>query len=55
MPTYEYCCRQCGQQFTKMMTLSQHGRRSKPACPKCDSRQVEQRPASFQAVTSKKG
>ena len=54
MPTYEYACKQCGRNFNKIMTLGQHEREAKPACPKCDSRKVQQLPSSFQAVTGKK-
>ena len=54
MPTYEYRCKECGRRFSKSMTLSQHDRRTKSPCPKCQSRKTEQLPSSFQAVTSKK-
>ena len=59
MPMYEYRCKKCGHEFEQMMTLSEHERRRvehkrKPACPKCKSHAVEQIPAAFQAVTSRK-
>jgi putative FmdB family regulatory protein len=54
MPSYEYRCRQCRRSFVKVMTFGEHERKSKPACPKCRSRKVEQLPSSFQAVTGKK-
>ena len=54
MPTYEYRCRECGHRFEKAMTLGEHERHTKPPCPKCNSRGVEQLPSRFQAVTNKK-
>jgi putative FmdB family regulatory protein len=53
MPTYDYRCEKCRKSFSLMMTMSQHDGK-KPACPKCGSRRVRQRMASFFAVTSKK-
>lgn len=54
MPTYEYHCNKCDKNFSKIMTLTEHERKPRAACPKCASRKVEQLPSSFQAVTSKK-
>jgi putative FmdB family regulatory protein len=54
MPTYEYICRKCNKRFDVMLTLSDHAKRPKQPCPKCKSRDVEQRISAFQAVTSKK-
>jgi putative FmdB family regulatory protein len=54
MPTYEYRCRKYGRRFEKAMTFKQHERGTKPACLKCKSRNVEQLPSQFQAVTGKK-
>jgi len=54
MPTYEYVCNNCGKRFSKTMTFSEHERSPRPACPKCNSRKVVQRPSAFQAVTGKK-
>jgi putative FmdB family regulatory protein len=54
MPTYEYRCRKCGRTFEKAMSFGQHERRSKPPCPRCKGRSVEQLPSQFLAVTGKK-
>ncbi len=54
MPTYEYRCKSCGRQFEVRMTMSRHEHSRRPHCPKCKSGNVQQVPASFQAVTSKK-
>lgn len=55
MPTYEYRCKKCEHRFERMMPIGEHERRkTKPACPECNSRSVEQVVGVFQAVTSKK-
>ncbi len=54
MPIYEYVCNNCRKKFSRTMTFSQHERRPRPACPKCNSHRVSQRPSAFQAVTGKK-
>ena len=53
MPTYTYRCAKCRKQFSKVETLSAHGRR-RPSCPKCGSKQVTQVFGAFFAKTSKK-
>jgi len=54
MPTYEYKCLKCGEEFERTMTLGEHEKGERPTCPKCQSQDVEQLVASFQPVTSKK-
>jgi putative FmdB family regulatory protein len=54
MPTYEYLCKQCNKRFDVVLTLSDHAKHPKQPCPKCKSRNVEQRVSAFKAVTSKK-
>lgn len=54
MATYEFRCKKCKRIFEKTMSFSEH-ERSKPACPKCKSRSVEQRPSVFQTTASSKG
>ena len=54
MPTYAYQCEACGHRFQRTMTLGDHERQKKPACPKCDSRKVKQRPVPFQVATESK-
>jgi putative FmdB family regulatory protein len=53
MPQYEYACKGCKKTFSLIMTLPQYEKR-KVACPKCKSKKVEQKVATFFAVTSKK-
>ena len=53
MPSYEYICKECKKSFTVIMTLSEY-EKSHPACPKCKSKKVAQKPATFFAVTAKK-
>ncbi len=53
MPSYEYVCKECKKTFSVTMTLGEYGRAHVP-CPKCKSKRVEQKPAAFFAVTSKK-
>ncbi len=53
MPSYEYVCRGCKKKFTVHMTVAEY-EKSHPACPKCKSKKVEQKPGTFFAVTSKK-
>lgn len=35
MPTYEYICNQCGEEFEKRVSFAEAN--SKPVCPKCAS------------------
>ena len=53
MPNYEYLCKECKRTFTVIMTLSEY-EKGHVACPRCKSKKVEQKPAAFFAVTSKK-
>jgi putative FmdB family regulatory protein len=53
MPTYEYRCRDCHHVFDRAEPLAEHGR-SRPECPKCSSKKVEQVFTPFFAKTSHK-
>ena len=53
MPTYAYRCKECNKTFEVTMTISGHDK-AKVACPKCNSKKVEQKPAAFFAVSAKK-
>lgn len=53
MPVYDYHCKACGKSFEIVLTLTEH-EKQKVACPKCGSKRVEQEPAAFFAVTSRK-
>ena len=53
MPVYEYACKECGKRFTLILSIAEY-EKARPTCPKCKSTKVEQMPAAFFAVTSKK-
>ncbi|NLV25458.1 MAG: zinc ribbon domain-containing protein [Deltaproteobacteria bacterium] len=53
MPTYEYRCKDCGKDFTVVMTMAEHDRR-KVLCPACKGKDVAQQFSLFYARTSKK-
>jgi putative FmdB family regulatory protein len=53
VPQYEFTCHACHKTFSRILTLAEHDK-EKIACPKCGSKNVEQRWAGFYAVTSKK-
>lgn len=40
MPTYEYHCRSCGNDFSRRESMSEH-EHAEASCPKCSSREVE--------------
>lgn len=53
MPVYEYLCNDCHEIFDKTLTMAEH-EKDPITCPKCGSKNVEQEPTKFYAVTSKK-
>jgi putative FmdB family regulatory protein len=53
MPIYEYRCTKCDAQFTRQEGIEDHGQ-TRPVCPKCRSRAVEQLPSPFFAKTVRK-
>lgn len=53
MPLYEYVCKDCHKTFELALTLQEH-EKGTVQCPKCGSKKVEQEPATFFAVTSRK-
>jgi len=53
MPSYEYACKECKKTFSLIMTIKEY-EKGQVACPKWKSKKVEQKPAAFFAVTSKK-
>jgi putative FmdB family regulatory protein len=42
MPLYEYRCKTCGHRFEALVTSAR-----KPACPKCDSQDLEKQFSTF--------
>ncbi|MDT8070164.1 MAG: zinc ribbon domain-containing protein [Terriglobia bacterium] len=53
MPLYDYVCKECHKTFEIALTLAEH-EKGIVRCPKCGSKKVEQEPAVFYAVTSRK-
>ncbi len=53
MPHYNFLCRDCKKEFSKVLTLAEY-EKGGIVCPHCMSKDVEQRWAAFYAVTSKK-
>ncbi len=52
MPIYDYVCLTCKKEFEKVLTLTEHDQ--PVTCPHCGSKQVEQEPRAFYAVTASK-
>lgn len=44
MPTYDFTCKECGNQFSRFTTISG---RKEVKCPECGSQEVEQRMTGF--------
>lgn len=53
MPTYEYKCEACKEEFNIILTVSEHENRD-VKCPKCQSDKVEQLISLFTTKTSRK-
>jgi putative FmdB family regulatory protein len=53
MPTYEYRCRACSEEFTRIMSLSDF-EKGGVVCPKCGSTDVKQQLSQFIPRTSRK-
>ena len=53
MPTYDYLCTKCGQEFVRVMTIKEYSE-TKVSCPKCKSEEVKQQLTEFIARTSRK-
>jgi putative FmdB family regulatory protein len=41
VPTYDYRCRSCQEQFSKTESIADHSSGGTVACPKCRSDEVE--------------
>ena len=57
MATFEYQCKNCGQEFTLELSISEHERMEKRReirCPKCNSNHVKHLMQSVFVTTSKK-
>lgn len=53
MPTYEYECEKCKQQFSLVLSIAEHDKK-KITCPECKSDNVKQIVSLFITQTSKK-
>ncbi len=53
MPKYEYKCASCGNQFSRVESLSEHAERP-VTCPECSSTEVERVFPEFFAKTIRK-
>jgi putative FmdB family regulatory protein len=53
MPTYEYLCGQCGEEFTLIMSLREY-ETAKVTCAKCKTSDVKQQLTHFIPKTSRK-
>ncbi len=53
MPTYEYLCVQCGEEFVKVMSISEYAT-TKVTCPKCNSEDIKQQLSAVTTKTSRK-
>ncbi|HEV2352536.1 MAG TPA: FmdB family zinc ribbon protein [Candidatus Sulfopaludibacter sp.] len=53
MPTYEFVCMECKKTFTRVMSLAEI-EKGNAACPHCQSKKTEQKPAAFFAKTARK-
>lgn len=53
MPIYDFVCNKCKKKFSLTMSVSEYEKK-KFQCPKCQSKDVQQKISSFQTITSKK-
>jgi putative FmdB family regulatory protein len=53
MPTYEYKCNACGEEFVRIMSISEY-EKGGVACPKCNSADTKQQMSPFIPKTSRK-
>ena len=53
MPTYEYVCVKCGEQFVRIMSFTDY-EAAQVACPKCKAADVKQQLSPFISKTSRK-
>jgi putative FmdB family regulatory protein len=54
MPTYEYQCDDCHQNFSAILTITEHEHAPAPACPSCGSKNVTQQISGPSVITSRK-
>lgn len=54
MPSYDYHCASCGEDFARRESVAEHERATRVTCPKCRSVRVERVFAPFFAKTTRK-
>lgn len=55
MPTYEFNCEKCGNQFVLILSMREYEKEQERfRCPKCKSKKVKQVMSSFTAKTTRK-
>ena len=54
VPTYVFKCGACGEQFEKVLSISERETGKPPSCPKCKKDKVERVYTSFYAKTGRK-
>ncbi len=53
MPTYEYTCEKCGNQFSLILSIREYEKeKERTRCPKCKSKRVKQIMSTFIAKTT---
>jgi len=53
MPLYEYICRNCGKEFSEVLSVKEREKK-RPRCPKCESPNVGAIAEPFFAGTARK-
>ena len=53
MPTYDYFCKKCNENFTVVLSVKEHDE-GKAECPKCRGKDLDQQVAHFMTKTSRK-
>jgi putative FmdB family regulatory protein len=48
MPLYEYLCKECGEEFEKMVRFSEAN--NSPACPSCQSQDTHKKISTFASL-----
>jgi putative FmdB family regulatory protein len=54
VPTYVFKCHACGEQFERVMSISEREKEKTPSCPRCKKGSVQRVYTSFFAKTSRK-
>jgi putative FmdB family regulatory protein len=55
MPAYDYQCQRCGATFEIRMSMAAYAEGARPACPRCDSNEVERAFTAVNVLTGARG